>query len=271
VSVVASDANGNPTGGRTPLNGGVAWYWYDYSVPNQIGIQSESLGPVPPVNGQNNLYRIPYRADRDWQFSAHAYLDTTAFGNDRYLVMLEVLDGAGNVLKPAGTDGPGNDTAFEYRRWYQQIGPTAVVPHGALTHMFWWDNRTAIADIVDLRQDGLTSTDECQFKVGTPTSQFSVGYRAYHPNPMFIYNHSMTWHRGLGGSSGVLVSSPDNAGVGPLAVTPPVSFGTLLGSPLPNHRCSFSLDLDVSVKTTNGSGPLYGLYGHEQAAFALED
>jgi len=94
---------------------------------------------------------------------------------------------------------------------------------------------------------------------------------------MFIHNHTMWWRRGLGGASGTLVSSNDNAGeppaplaVSPVAPSPPVhaTFGDLLGT---NHRCSFSLNLDVYVKTNNGSGVLSYLDSSDQAAFALED
>jgi len=38
-----------------------------------------------------------------------------------------------------------------------------------------------------------------------------------------------------------------------------------------HNRCSFSLNLHVNVKTTNGSGILTGLDADDQAAFALED
>jgi hypothetical protein len=271
VSVIAANGSGDPIGPRTYLNGGVAWYWYDYSGAPVIGIQSESLGPVPAVNGQSNLYKIPYYADHDWQWSAHAYLNSAAFAEGRYLVMLEVFNAAGQVLRPSGSSGPGTDTNFTFRRWFQEIGPTANVPFAALTHMFWWDNRPAEAHILHLLQGTDASDEECQFLLGSPTTQFSVGYRAYHPNPMFIYNHNMTWQRGLGGGSGTLVSSPDNAGQFAEAFTPTgtsaTSFGTLLGG---NTRCSFTVDLNVSVKTTNGSGPLIYLNDHDQASFALE-
>ena len=80
----------------------------------------------------------------------------------------------------------------------------------------------------------------------------------------------MWWRRGLGGSSGTLVSSNDNAGEppAPLAVSPTATFATMLGT---HNRCSFSLNLDVYVKTNNGSGVLSYLDSSDQAAFALED
>jgi hypothetical protein len=87
---------------------------------------------------------------------------------------------------------------------------------------------------------------------------------------MFILNHTMWWRRGLGGPSGTLITSPDNAGEppAPVAVSPTATFGTMLGT---HNRCSFSLNLQVNVKTNNGSGVLTYLDAGDQAAFALED
>ena len=48
----------------------------------------------------------------------------------------------------------------------------------------------------DLRLDGVASSAECQFLVGTPSSTFSSGYRAYHQNSMFLYNYTLWWRRG---------------------------------------------------------------------------
>lgn len=269
VNVTAADANGHPTGSVSPLQGGVAWYFYDYSTPSG-SIQSQSLGPVT-VNGEGGLYTIPYRADRDWVWSAHAFFDTTRFPPGRYLVMLEVFDQNAVKLRPTGSSGPGTDANFQYRHWFQETGPLQVVPYAALTHLFWCDNRPAVADIVDLRVGSASSMDDCQFLAGTPATSFSVGYRAYHPNPMFIYGHSMRWYRGLSGVNGLLESSDQNEGQFVLAVTSePVTFEDMLG-PGSNHRCAFTANLNVTVKTTNGGGHLYNLDAHDQAAFALED
>lgn len=269
ISAVQADAQGNPTGSRTTLGAPLGWLYME-AVGSNILVQAASLGPVS-VGGENDLYTIPYFADHDWQDDQyHGYLDTTGLSNDRYLVMLEVFDAAGKQLRPNGASGPGNNAPFTFRRWSTEIGPLDDVPFSALTHMFWWDNRPSVGHIYDLRLDGVASTEECQFLVGTPSSTFSSGYRAYHENPMFILNHMLWWRRGLGGSSGTLVFSADNAGQppAPLAVSPPASFASMLGT---HNRCSFSLNLHVNVKTNNGSGVLTGLNADDQAAFALED
>jgi hypothetical protein len=278
ISVTRSDASGDPTGPRTYLGAApgqeLSWLWYEV-VGTTINVRSQQLGPTT-LGGNANLFWIPFDAEHDWQDGQfHGYLDTTRFANDRYLVMLEVFDSAGHQIRPTGRPGPGTEKPFTFRRWYQETGPTAEVPFGALTHMLWWDNRPSQAHIIDLRHDDIASSDQCQFLVGPRDTRFSSGYRAYHEDAMFILNHRMWWRRGLGGPSGVLIDSPENAGQppGPLAVTPTTvsppspTFGDMLDS---QTKCSFSLNLHVNVKTTNGSGRLTNLDADDQAAFALE-
>src|SRR5260370_14161395 len=135
--------------------------------------------------------------------------------------------------------------------------------------MLWWDNRAATARIIDLRKDGIASSEECQFLTGTSSAQFSSGYRAYHPNSMFQLYHNMWWRRGLGGPSGNLVSNnSSNVGqFGPPGVSGSASLSSMLG---PHTKCSFSLNLSVNVKTFDGIGTLAGLAGWDHAAFAFE-
>lgn len=272
ISVVRADGSGNPTGVRSYLAGALSWLYFEIAG-GGINVQSEALGPLT-VGGEANLYRIPYDADHDWKDGQfHGFLDTTGFAHDRHLIMIEVFDAGGNRIRPNGASGPGTDAAFTFRRWYQQIGPTANVPFAALTHMFWWDNRPAVAKIAALRRDGIASSDECQFLAGSGTSTFSADYRAYHENEMFILQHNLWWKRGLGGGTGDIsppAPSPryDNVGKPPAAAgtTPTRTFATMLGA---NTRCSFALNLHVDVKTTNGSGVLNHLDADDQAAFAL--
>lgn len=274
VSVAASDGNGNPSGDRTYLPVS-QWLYYEV-VGTDIYVKKQALGPHG-AGTQNNLYEIPYDADRDWQSGQyHAVLDSTQFANGRFLLTVEVFDAAGKLLRPQGTVAPGgvgsNEAPFTYRRWYQETGPTTQVPFAALTHMLWWDNRKAEADIIDLRKDGTANTAECQFILGNAASNFSIGYRAYHPEPMFLLDHRIWWHRGLGTTTGVLTSpnpNPDNVGVPP---NPPHESGQAsFGSMLDGHaKCSFTGNLHSNVKTFNGIGTLDGLDGWDQAAFALD-
>jgi hypothetical protein len=145
--------------------------------------------------------------------------------------------------------------------------------------MLWWDNRPAEAVIVDLRVGGSPSTSQCQFLEGPGSQTFSVGYRAYHPQEIFLLHHSLWWRRGLGGPLDYLVSaSPSNAGyppAGPLAVSPAHTFIHLLTlPPLPASgaptRCTFSLHLRSYVKTTDGEGSLdFGDYDYGSFAMAI--
>ena len=274
VSVVAANSNGDPVGDRTYLAPG-QWRYYEF-VGGDVYSRKVALGPHN-AGGQFNLYDIPYDADRDWHSGMyHALLNTNDFANGRFLLTVEVFDSAGQLLRPVGTANPGvsNEAAYTYRRWYQEVGATAEVPFAALTHMLWWDNRKAEAKIEDLRINGAANTAQCQFLVGNATTQFSVGYRAYHPEPMFMLNHRVWWRRGLGGPSGILTNphpNPDNVGVPPAVPhqSGSNSFGDMLMG-LGNPKCSFSVNLHTNVKTFNGSGTLNGLDDWDQAAFALE-
>jgi hypothetical protein len=148
------------------------------------------------------------------------------------------------------------------------------VPFAALTHMFWWDNREATARIIDLRVNNVPNTAECQFLTGAAGTTFSIGYRAYHPNPLVLLDHRIWWRRGLGGPSGILTNphpNPENVGVPPALPHPSGtnSFGTMLAG-LATPKCSFTVNLHVNVKTFNGIGTLNGLDDWDQAAFALE-
>ncbi len=267
ISVIPSDSNGNPTGTRTDLSAGLSWKKY-VVVGTDINVETESLGPVS-AGTENNLFLIPYDVDADWQNGQyHGYLNTTDEANGRHLVTMEVFNAAGQRIRPNGAGGAGIDTGFTFRRWYQPVGPTANVPFAALTHMFWWDNRKTIANIVDLRKNGVASTEQCQFMEGPAGTTFSVGYQAYHPNPIFLLNHSLWWRRGLGGPTGYLVyASPNNVGPA-VGVSPTDTFANMLG---PKAKCSFSLNLHTNVKTFNGIGTLNSLDDWDYASFALEN
>ncbi|HLA97122.1 MAG TPA: hypothetical protein VJL34_01620 [Anaerolineales bacterium] len=268
ISVSAANASGNPTGTRYYYSDGLSWKKY---VPSgtDILVETQVMGPFS-VGGEDNLYEIAYDADADWQSGQyHGNVNTadgTKYTNGRYLITLEVFNASGQRIRPTGAGGAGVDAAFTFRRWYQPVGPTAEVPYAALTHMFWWDNRQAITQILDLRMNGAPSAAQCQFMEGPGSTTFSVGYKAYHPEPMFLLNHSLWWRRGLGGPTGYLVNtSPDNAGPA-LTVSPTDTFSDMLGL---ETRCSFTLNLYANVKTTNGIGTLDSLDGWDYASFAL--
>lgn len=277
ISVIPANSLGNPTGQRRYLNNGVTWKKYIIDG-TDINVENEGLGPVT-VGGTTGLFKIPYDADSDWQSGQyHAVLNTNQpeLPHGRYLLTLEVFDGSGDQLKPNSAPGgdPGTAADFTFRRWYQETGPTDEVPFGALSHMLWWDNRHAYAEIVNLKTNSSSETGQCQFISGDSSTNFSIGYRAYHPEEMFQLNHTIRWHRGLGGPSETMDKKSSNVGVPPLSEGESSShtFGYMLSKPPggPFKKCSFSIILRVRVKTYNGEGTLSGLDDWDQAAFALE-
>ena len=291
VSVIRADALGNPTGARHYESRPISWQYY------------ESLGGFPPLIkiGQKQLnleddptfYEIPYRSDRNWLSAGfHAFIDTTKFDDSRHLVSLELYDAGRNRIVPNNAlDPAGGDTAraFTYEWWWDNPAvpgapeATTNVPYAGLTHMFWWDNRRTVAKIVDLRKDGVANTAECQFMSGDTTTQFSAGFRAYHPHDWFMHSYRLWWRRGLGGSAKDLEVGYSNVGVspGPQHESQTESFDEMLnyspsdpGDTLPadkrNEKCTFSLLLHVDVKTFNGSSILNGLDSNDVASFALD-
>jgi hypothetical protein len=99
VSVIASDAFGNPSGTRDYLEAPVSWKYFEITS-GGLEIHEDLLGPVS-AGGHNNLFRIPYDADRDWQSGQyHALLDTATHPEGRYLLTLEVFNAAGVMMRP---------------------------------------------------------------------------------------------------------------------------------------------------------------------------
>lgn len=274
LSITTADNTGAPVGSRNYYQTGLSWT-------KAIGggvIVPVNLGPNL-VGGENYLYQIPYDApDNNWEADQyHAHLDTTdSTWSDplvRHLVTIEIFDATGKRLRPNGTPATGQSgteitAPFTYRRKTAATGPTTDVPFGALTHMFWWDNRPVHVEIVELVQDGVASTAECQFLVGTAGSQFSINYRAYHEQVLFNRNHQIWWKRGLAGATGdILNPGLGNVGFpGAPGASPSVSFGTMLGT---HKRCAFTVFLGILGKMTDGDNLNYP-YAEDTAAFALE-
>ena len=286
LSVSAANANGDPIGTRHNVNAPVSW---KKAVPDGSGgvdVVSVSLGP-DPVGGQNDLYAIPYDSDGDWddgQF--HAFLNTQdprwSNPNVRHLVTIEVFDQTGKRLRPQGTPATGlggteGTAAFTFRRRYQDLGPTAEVPFGALTHMFWWDNREVYASINQLIKSGLVFNAECLFLGGDADTTFGVGYRAFHPNERFQRFHNLWWKRGLGSTAGYLgyleVQNTNNVGLVPPTPQPSSTnaFWEMLRTDLEPTRlkCAFTIFLAVYNKRTNG-GDLTFHHANDSAAFVIE-
>jgi hypothetical protein len=279
IQVAKADASGDPDGAWSPL-APMTWstWLLNTATPGSIALGPHSVG------GESNLSKIPYDtgdplgANEEWQDGQyHGVIPTTDLDDGRYLVMIEVFNAAGARLKPAAAPGaePGTVAPFTFRRWNVPAS-TVAVPFAALTHMMWWDNRHAVADIVDIRLGGTASDDECQFLEGPDGETVEIGYRAYHPQPgtpSFLHYHSLVITRGLNGPSWQ-VANPSGAEVGeggPPHASVAKTLGDLLGDEPPGHqKCAFAVNLSAYVKTTNGAGTLSNLNASETAAFAAE-
>lgn len=283
---------GATVGAPIVLNDSVTWNKFQTVGSDEI-VVPEPLGPVPPIGGENDLFKVPY-----WSSPNHRYLSgqfhqvwntgLPLFPDGKYMLVIEVFDGAGNRVKPNGAAGPGIGQAFRFRRWVS-AADTDPVPFADMAHVFWVDNTPVGGDIVDLRQDGIANTAECQFMTGTSRSTFSIGFRAYHVHGVehagsgddnsFMWRYGITWQRGLNGPAGTLgpapsvlpVSNHTDAGEPPDAQVASGSetFATMLGTVHP-HKCPFSVHLAVYAKHFTGSGRIQAYDYHETASFALE-
>jgi hypothetical protein len=283
VSISDADASGAPTGSRSNWDSGLTWR----KLVASGDIVPVNLGPQT-VGTEVALYEIPYDTppgqplSDNWEgIQYHVNLDTTdpRWSNPavRHLVTVEIFDGLGNRLRPLGTPptgqpGPENPVAFTYRRKVTEIGPTLAVPFGALTHLFWWDNRPVEATINQLMLAGAAFSGQCQFLTGTTSSTFGIMYQAFHPEPLFHRDHGISWKRGLAGDSGGIPVGP----TGNVPVSSPsgtVTFGTMLhnSTPPPDDfkKCAFTVFLAVNGKTTDGDNLGYP-YDDDSAAFAVE-
>lgn len=289
----AAVGTGDPIAAPDYLSAGLSW---DKIVNDPILgniTVPVTLGPFT-VGTQNNLFLIPYDRNDDgttneWTAGQyHGFLDTTdsrwSDPTKRHLVTVEVFDAAGTRLRPTGTTAsgaPGAEVAkpFTFNRRVTHLGPNPVVPFAALTHMFWWDNRPLEAEIDWLNKDGLVFSEECLFLLGTGSSTFGIGYRAYHQEEMFQHSHGISWQRGLGGFAGsagtLLAGASNNVGeFGPPASpgnSPTNTFAQMLRTDLDPTRkkCAFTVFLGISSKTTDGDY-LGNASLQKTAAFAIE-
>lgn len=227
-----------------------------------------SLGPNS-IGAAHDLFHIPFDTgapllgNEEWQDGQfHAYVPTASKVESRYLLRIEVFDGAGNRLEP------GSGT-FTFRRWDT---PTTTLPitFAALTHLIRTENRPVEADIVDVTGPGAGAGD-CKFFIGKETDQITIHYRAYHPqagSPSFMRVYSMTVRRGIsGGLATPALTSSTEAGEGGSPATHNVTIDDLLDG---EAKCSFAVNLGVEALIHNGSGRLSNLDRHDVAAFAVE-
>lgn len=279
LSVLEATAGGAATGPRGYLGTPRSWLHVFPVGGGDLDTDAVALGPVTQ-GGESNLFEIPFQPATGWWAAGqvHGQVNVGDFGVGGHLIVLELFDGTGAPVGPGPMPG-GGELHFKIWRSNEDDDTPAEkfldVPQPELAHYFWFDDRSSVAQIKGLSLQGVESDEECQFLEGPGHHQVRVLYRAYHPDERFQLHHSLTWKRGISGGSGSFVSG-ESSNVGqavPAGVpSPPQTVATLLGGnsgPGSHGSCSFALTLHTHVKTTNGSGTLHHLEGHDTGAFAL--
>lgn len=290
ISIVRANSAGAPIEStRQYLDDAVTWFYNDpVLVGTDLTVEKRSL-PLTSTTDPT-FHKIPYDklipSDAEYRPNQyHGFVDTTDFngGVGRHLLTVEIYDASFNRVIPNAAFGVTGDVAeaFSYETWNDPLFTTSV-PFGALTHLFWWDNRPLVTVIEDLRKNGSASTEECQFlqkESGDSDASFSSGFRAYHPQHDsdidFMFSWQLKWKRGLGGAQDTLDSGIQSEGFG---TDPKVSafelFSVMLNQGLAagesNSKCTFSLLLSAGAKTWNGSSYLYPNSVRDVASFALD-
>ncbi len=286
LKVSAVNNSGVATGTPVVLNNTVTWDKL-FDIPGDIIRVPETLGPVS-VGAENDLFKVPY-----WSSPDHRYLSgqvhqswNTAhnlFPDGKYMLILEVFDGAGNLIKPNGATGPGTAKNFQFRRWASLVD-TDPVPFADAAHVFWVDNTPVGGDIVDLRQNGIPNTAECQFMSGPGSDTLAIGFRAFHVNGVehagngddnsFMWHYRIRWQRGLNGDSGLLGPAPsggtnhtDVGETGGPVTSGSETFANMLDA---QPKCTFSVTLRVYAKHFTGRHRIRAYDYYEIASFALE-
>jgi hypothetical protein len=239
--------------------------WKTWKV---VGTDIVPSGHSLATGAPAGLFHIPYDtgapldAGEEWQDGQfHAVVPTAAKAEGRYLVRIEVFDGAGVRMEPA-------TSAFTFRRWDT---PTTTVPvaFGALTHLIRTDNRAVVADLVDILGPGAGAGD-CKFFEGGLGDVVTIQYRAFHPepgSPSFMHSYGLTVNRGVSGTLATpALSSTAEVGEGGPPAAHAVTIGDLLDG---EDRCSFAVRLHVAARIHNGGGRLSHLDRSDIAAFAV--
>lgn len=279
VRVSKANQDGEPVGPAIYMNGGITWkYWESLGgYPPQIKIRAKSLNlPSDP-----SYYEIPYTQDHNWLSKYnHVHIDTRDWGDGRHLVTLELYDSSFKRLAPNNAlDAVAADKKkpFTYEWWHDPLVPndpedTQNVPYAGLTHMFWWDNQDCVAEITKLRNTGVANNAQCQFMAGSDSSTFGADFKAYHPftpgdtsNISFMHFWELNYWKGLGGGKldFDIGNTPENPGTSATK-----TFLSMLGEE--DLKCTFSLELHVHTKTTDGSSDLDNLDERDVASFALD-
>ena len=187
---------------------------------------------------------------------------------------LELFDSAKNQIKPLTAPHVSGDpeipAPFSFQTWDQaDLSTTVPVPYKALSHLFWWDNRKTDAQILEVLKGPDSVPGECLFLEGPRSTGVRIGYRAKHPESIFLYQHDLRWKRGLYTSWNNWV--PWNAlnvgpGIIPNGISPTRTYSQLLDT---FDKCSFTIEVRTQAKITSGSGRINDYDDRDNGSFAI--
>lgn len=281
VRVFRVNNSGNATGYVKTLTNGISWRKYYDKGSGVPGVKWISL------NEPGGYYKIPY-PDNNWPWLGgqfHATIDTTDLdGNGRYLFVVDIFDAAGHRLIPS--IGSLTATPTEHKRnfgFYRLKGPLTdptqdliEVDHKALANLFQVNNTACTGLIHGIAHNASTSTADCQFLIGPATDQVRIKYTARHVNG-FQYWHWVRVKRGLFGGWQYFDLSADlgNQTTSDADViagfTQPKTFGAMLSDDSPaKTKCTFTVQVHVRAKHTNGSRRIHEYDRWPTGSFALE-
>jgi hypothetical protein len=270
-------------GGATPQTVMTSLSWLRYqTIPAGFEVVSETLGPltVGPVSG---LYRIPYHKPvDDWlggQF--HAFITTATMAPDgtitkllpdgQHLFVVDIFDGAGNRLIPAGAPaavaGEIGNVQFDYRRMEHVAStpiPTDVVAQKALPNLFLINNNPCQGAITGLDQGGVKNQN-CLSLSKTDGDTFEIAYYAFQPQHYMNWR-SLTIKKGLFGAPTTFDSGATEVPGPPGSDSASLNISALLGA---DKHCSFTVTLVVDPKHWDGWGYVWSYRIIYPAAFAL--
>ncbi|MEM9061632.1 MAG: hypothetical protein AAGD13_14315 [Pseudomonadota bacterium] len=226
--------------------------------------------------GDASFYRIPYDSF-DWVGTQiHGILDTTRtdgslhhFGKFVLTLELYTAPNAAARIVPNGAlnNGAGHSTGgFEFA-WRRPVGTTREVqPFIGLSHVLWWDNRKAVADITAINPTDPMSLI-CQFVEADGDTDFFVNFKAYCADQTTLKDWRLWYRRGLeSGTTDLQTGTVNHGSVSSAPDSVKRDFATMLNG---HEKCAFALNLRTEVKTWSGYGRIRSLDAYDQIAFAL--
>jgi hypothetical protein len=265
-----------------------------YSPFLQIHLNPVTLGPKQPIGGQLNLFEVPdpfpgdgwvdindpidrpfaYFDSTDNNLQPFTYTDALPRRSGLCTLMLEMFDGAGNLVPCSNLGGSG---PFKFvlpdlanpGQYTSLLTSNNITPQGQLIFRVRIDNNDTVAQLTDVTTPS-GSADKCGIlHYNDPSDLISVHYAATHPN-----NYLNWWLSISRGLAGIVSSASGSASSPPMSLPAPSTPGefinaasTLLGKDCAN--AAFAVNLDVDAIATDGYNRQWQYDRDATIAFAL--